>query len=367
MGGALKATIIKEFWALLRDPKGRITLVLPPMIQLVIFSFAVTLDVNNVDVAVLDRSGGSASIELIQQIEASPSFDEVKLLHSMEEVRRAVETQDVIAALVIEQDFDRDIVRGQPASVGVILDGRKSNAAQIVGGYLTRIAASTGAVVSGSPLASREASAPINWFNPNLEYIWFNMPSLLVIIVSVAGLSVTAQSVAREREMGTFDQLMVSPLTVPQILIGKMIPPFCVGLFNGTVYLIVAPLVFGVPFTGSLALFYLGLSAYLLSLIGVGLFVSSLSMTQQQAFLGSFVATVPVILLSGFSSPVENMPGWLQFITYGNPARYFLELSLGQFLKDMPAADVFGLLWPLLLIATITISAAGWLFRARME
>jgi len=367
MSGALKAMIVKEFWALLRDPKGRIPLDLPPWLQSLIFSFAVTLQVENVDIGVLDRSSGSASTELVQRIAGAKTFDEIKRLHSAEDLRRAIDRQDVLAALVIDEDFDRRVASGEPATVGVVLDGRRSNAAQIVGGYLTQIATDAGLELRPASTAPPQQAVAINWFNPNLEYIWFNMPSLLVVIVSVAGLSVTAQTVAREREMGTFDQLMVSPLTVPQILIGKMVPPFCVGLFNGTVYLIVAPLVFGVPFTGSIPWFYVGLSVYLVSLVGLGMFVSALSTTQQQAFLGSFVATIPVILLSGFASPLENMPGWLQTITYINPARYFLEISLGQFLKAMPAADMLPLLWPLVLIGVVTISVSGWLFRARME
>ncbi|MAF30428.1 MAG: hypothetical protein CL820_16080 [Croceicoccus sp.] len=367
MSGALKAMIVKEFWELLRDPKARITLVLPPLIQLLIFSFAVTLQVENVAIGVLDRSSGTASTELIQRIAGAETFDEVRRLGSAEELRRAIDRQEVLAALVIEQDFDSRIARDETATVGVVLDGRRSNAAQIVGGYLTRIAADTGLELRPASTPPPQNAIAINWFNPNLEYIWFNMPSLLVVIVSVSCLSVTAQTVAREREMGTFDQLMVSPLTVPQILIGKMVPPFFVGLFNGSVYLVVAPLVFGVPFTGSIPWFYVGLTIYLVSLVGLGMFVSALSTTQQQAFLGSFVATIPVILLSGFASPLENMPDWLRAITYINPARYFMEISIGQFLKAMPAADMLPLLWPLVVIGFVTIAVSGWLFRARME
>src|SRR5690606_33427960 len=142
-----------------------------------------------------------------------------------------------------------------------------------------------------------------------------------------------------------------STLRVHEILIGKMIPPILVGVFNGSIYLIVAPLVFGVPFTGSLLLFFVSLVAYLLALVGVGMLVSSASQTQQQAFLGSFLVTTPIILLSGYASPIDNMPDWLQTITYGNPARYFLIIVKGLFLKAMPAAAVFQQLWPLLLIA----------------
>jgi ABC-2 type transport system permease protein len=361
----LMAMIVKESWALLRDPKSRIVLVLPPLLQLFIFTYATTLEVKNVDIGVLDRSGGVHSNELISRISGSPNFRELRRLRSPDELREAIDDQEVIAALIIEQDFDRMVDRKGTATIGVVLDGRRSNAAQIVSGYLSRIVAGLGADLM--PRAEPGGPVVTNWYNPSLDYIWFTLPSLVAIIVSVAGLAITSQSVARERELGTFDQLMVSPLRVHEILIGKMIPPLLVGLFNGSLYLVVAPLIFGVPFTGSLALFYISLITYLLALIGVGMFVSSASQTQQQAFLGSFLVTVPIILLSGYASPIENMPGWLQTITYGNPARYFLVIVQGLFLKAMPATAVFSQLWPLLLIACVTLAASAWLFRARME
>lgn len=360
----LRAIIIKEIWSLLRDPKARIVLVLPPLIQLFIFTFATTLDVKNVDIAVLDRSGGVHAAELIQRINGSPNFREIRYLGSSAELTRAIDNQDVIAALVIEDGFDRALSRGEPARVGLVLDGRRSNAAQIVTGYISRITAE----MDIEAMAGMEGGAEVtHWFNPALDFIWFTLPALIVIIVSVAGLAITSQTVSREREMGTFDQLLVSPLRLHEILIGKIVPPFLVGAGNGILYLIVAQAIFGVPFTGSLLLFFVSLAVYLLALIGVGLFVSSLSMTQQQSFLGSFVATTPLILLSGYASPIANMPEWLQTITYANPARYFFVIVQGLFLKGMPAADILHQLWPLVLIALITLSASAWLFRSRME
>lgn len=359
------AMIVKETWALLRDPKSRIILILPPLLQLFIFTFATTLDVRNVNVGIYDRSGGVASVDLVQRIAGSPNFKTITPIRSEPELREMIDRQKVIAAIVIDEQFDRDVAAGRPARIGVVLDGRRSNAAQIVAAYIGQIAATVG---TDARVTDETGGAVVtNWFNPSLDFIWFTLPSLIAIIVSVSGLSITSQSIARERELGTFDQLMVSPLRVPEILIGKMIPPMVVGTVNGTIYLIVAPLLFGVPFTGSLLLFYLSLVVYMLSLVGVGLFVSALSMTQQQAFLGSFVATVPIILLSGYASPIENMPAWMQPITYINPARYFLIIDQGLFLKAMPASAVFDQLWPLALIAIATLSAAAWLFRARME
>lgn len=365
----LSAMIVKEMWALLRDPKSRIVLIIPPLMQLFIFSYSTTLDVRNVDIAVLDRSGGVHAAELVARIAGSPNFRDIRRLSSPAELAEVIDDQKAIAALVFDADFDARIARGEPATVGVILDGRRSNAAQIVSGYLGAIAGGYGADLLPRRLTETGAAGAVvtNWYNPSLDYIWFTLPSLVAIIVSVAGIAITSQSVARERELGTFDQLMVSPLRVHEILIGKMVPPFLVGMFNGSLYLVIAPLVFGVPFTGSVLLFFLALAIYLLALIGVGMLVSAASATQQQAFLGSFLATVPLILLSGYAAPIDNMPGWLQIVTYADPARYFLILVQGLFLKAMPAAQVFEQLWPLVLIACATLAASAWLFRARME
>jgi len=365
INGRLWAIVIKELLATVRDPRARITLVLPPILQLVIFGLATTLEVKNYDVGVLDNAGGAGSAEFIQRLGGAPNVGRVIRLRSHADLRDAIDRQRVIAAAVIEPEFDRDVAAHRPATIGVVLDGRRSNAAQLVASYLGRIAAGIGLPDAATPPAS--GTIVRNWFNPNLDYLWFTMPSLIVIICAVAGLSVTAQAVARERELGTFEQLLVSPLRVHEILIGKMVPPMLIGLFNATLYLIVSTTIFGVPFTGSVLIFYVALILYLLALIGVGMLVSTLSSTQQQAFLGVFLVTVPAILLSGYASPVDNMPEWLQVLALANPCRHFLVIVEGLFLKNMPAADVWANSWPLLIIAIVTIAASSWLFRARKE
>jgi ABC-2 type transport system permease protein len=363
----LIAMIIKEMWAILYDAKTRIILIVPPMLQLFVFSYSTTLDVRNVDVGIYDRSGGVHANEFIQRVAGSPTFRSVVRLHSAAEVQRAIDDQQVIAAIVIDSDFDSSLAKRQPTSVGVILDGRRSNAAQIVGSYISRIAGDMGADAMPRSAHDTQGSIVTNWYNPSLNYIWFTLPSLVAMITSIGGLALTSQTVARERELGTFDQLMVSPLRVHEILIGKMVPPFCVGVMNALVYLVFAVTVFGVPFTGSFLLFIIAVVVYVLALIGVGMLVSSVAATQQQAFLGSFLIVTPLVMLSGYASPIENMPGWMQIISYGDPARYFLVIVQGVFLKAMPAATVFHHLWPLLIIACITLTASAWLFRARME
>jgi ABC-2 type transport system permease protein len=186
-------------------------------------------------------------------------------------------------------------------------------------------------------------------------------------IALLIGLTVTSLSVARERELGTFDQLMVSPLRTHEILIGKLTPPIMIGLFHITLYIVAAIFVFGIPLRGSLFLLYGSSLFFLGSVVGLGLFISALSLTQQQAILGAFLFLVPAMLLSGFATPIENMPGWLQPVTYANPLRYFLVIVKGVFLKDIPVTEVLHQTIPLAIIAVVTLSVAAWLFRQRVE
>ncbi|HEV7306606.1 ABC transporter permease [Ensifer sp.] len=365
----LKALIVKELLAVLRDPKGRTVLIVPPILQLLVFSYAATLEVTNVDVLVLNRDNGQWSQELVERIGGSPTFRSVRFTDRPDEVQEAIDTQKFIAAIEIGPSFSRDIEAGQPAEVQMILDGRRSNASQIVSGYLTRIVATLAAdTPAGKRMASNAVSVVArNWFNPNLTYQWFMVPNLVASIALLIGLIVTALSIARERELGTFDQLMVSPLRTHEILIGKLVPPMMIGLFHITIYILAAVFIFAVPLRGSLFLLYGSAIFYLASVVGLGLFISALSMTQQQAILGAFLFMVPAMLLSGFATPIENMPAWLQPITYVNPLRYFLVIVKGVFLKDIPAVEVVRQTIPLLLIAIVTLSAASWLFRRRLE
>jgi len=365
----LRSIIIKELWAILRDPRTRIILLVPPIVQLLIFGLATTLEVKNMTLGVLDRDGGAWSQELLQRVAGSPNVTRIIPLKNEQDLREAIDRQHVIAALRFDSHFSADVASGRGGVVGLVSDGRRSNAAQIVSGYLDQIAAGVGASVSKTQTGSSSSggSVVINWCNRNLDYLWFTMPALVAVISAISAMSVVAQSVARERELGTYDQLMVSPLRVGEILIGKMVPPVLIGTFITTVYVILIPLVFRVPLTGSVALLYGALFIYLLALTGVGMLVSVLSATQQQAFLGMFLVAIPVILLSGYASPIDNMPHWLQVIAHLDPATYFLKVTEGVFLKAMPAADVLDNCWPLALICVVTLSASALLFRSRME
>jgi ABC-2 type transport system permease protein len=215
-------------------------------------------------------------------------------------------------------------------------------------------------------LASTPHVVARNWFNPNLTFRWFTLPGLIPIIAQLIGLIVTALSVARERELGTFDQLFVAPLRTHEILLGKVLPPLAFVFLHITLYVVVAVFGFGVPMRGSVLLLYGSAVFFLASVVGVGLFISALSATQQQAILGAFLFLAPATLLSGFATPIESTPSWLQPLTLVNPLRYFLVIARGIFLKGMGPGDVVNNTWPLLCIAAVTLTAAAWLFRRRI-
>jgi drug efflux transport system permease protein len=361
--------IIKELLAVWRDPRSRVILVVPPVVQLIVFSFAMTQEVKNVRMAVLNQDLGASSRELVARFRGSPYFASVRALSGAAGARDLLDAGDVILVVEIGQDFSRDLAAGRPAQVQALLDGRRANAAQIVEGYAERIvtqfnldrAAQSGRAPPASVLIGRA------WFNPNLTARWATVPGLLGTLTMLLGMVITALSVARERELGTFEQLLVSPLQPFEILIGKAVPAFIIGIGEASLILAIAVLGLSVPFVGNLGLLYAGLAVYLTAVIGVGLFISSLVATQQQAILGAFTFFAPAILLSGFVTPVENMPGWLQPITYVDPMRYFTVISRGVFLKAMPAAEVMQNLWPMVVLAAATLCCAAWLFGRRLQ
>lgn len=361
----LRAQIVKELLCVLRDPRSRLVLIVPPLMQLLVFSFAATLEVRQIDLAVCNRDGGRAGQELVQQLAASPLVGRLHPARSEAELAGMIDRQQVAAALVIPEGFSREQAAGRGASAQLLLDGRRANATQVALGYLQAIAARTGATLAGAPAA--EAVALRHAFNPNLTYRWFIVPSLVGILVSFITLLVTALSIARERELGTFDQLLVSPCTPTELVIAKMVPALLVG--TGLATLMVAAAVWGfrIPFTGSPALLLASLLLFILSMVGIGLMISSICSTQQQAILGSFAVGVPAVLMSGFATPVENMPLALQWAAEALPLKHFLIILRGSFLKAMPAEEVLLNAWPMACIAAATLGLATLFVRSKLQ
>lgn len=362
----IAALILKELQMLLRDRQSRFLLVGPVVLQLAIFPFAATLEVKNNTLAILNQDSGAESAELVQQLAQAKAFTEVLYLHSETELREAIDRQRALLVLRFPEDFSRAVTAGRPVAVQAVLDGRRSNSAQVALGYVRRIfqeySGSAGAA-SSRPLSEIVVR---HWFNPNLDYVYHIIPSLVAIITTISTLVVTALSVAREREHGTFDQLLVSPLTPGMIMIGKTIPALLVGTFQASLIVAAGIFVYGIRFQGSVLFLYVSIFFYSLALAGFGLLISSVSATQQQAFLGVFSFMMPAVLLSGFPSPVENMPVWLQYLDWLNPLRHFIVIVKGIFLKNIGLGGLAAALWPLLVIATLTLTAANWMFRRRL-
>lgn len=364
----IRALIVKELLAVWRDKKSRTVLIVPPLIQLLVFSFAATQEVRNVTLAVLDQDRTSLSRELISRFEGSSVFSRIVALDGEGDVGPVLDEGRALAVLNIGPDFSRDLLTGKSARLQLLLDGRHSNAALILQSYIAEMTARFGADWAAQRAGTRVPSVLMMraWFNPNLSSQWSIVPGLMAILTMLVGLIVTALSVARERELGTLEQLLVTPLTPTQVMIGKTAPALMICVAEGTVILLAAVFLFDIPFTGSLGLLYVSLLVYLAAVIGIGLFISALVTTQQQALLGVFLFMVPAVLLSGFATPIENMPDWLQAATVVNPIRHFLVIVRGVFLKDMGAAVLGDSLWPMALIAAVTLPAAGWLFRHRL-
>jgi ABC-2 type transport system permease protein len=363
----LLAIVRKELITMLRDPRARYSLVLPPIIQLFIFSSAATMEVKNIALAIVDLDRGPYAADVEQQLAGSRSFTRLPRYANVAGARVALEREQVVGILVLPSGFSPDLAAGRPASAQLLLDGRRSNAAQITAQYVSIILGAEGAPLSGAPAAGKANAEVVidNWFNPNLDYQWFMLPNLVGTLSLGVALMITALSVARERELGTFDQTLVSPATPIEIALGKLLPPLLVASVQSTLYLLIVTQLYGVPFRGSLLVFYASVLTFAEACAGVGLFISSLVHTQQQAFLGAFAVLLPFALLSGFATPIENMPWWLQFLTSINPLAHMLRLMQGLFLKGASVASLAQDLVKLLEIALCTTAAAVLLFRRK--
>lgn len=365
----LLAIVRKELITMLRDPRARLALIIPPIIQLFIFSSAATMEVKNIALAVVDLDRGPYAADVQQRLAGSRSFTRLPRYANVAAARGALEREQVIGILVLPSGFSADRAAGRPASAQLLLDGRRSNAAQITAQYVSAIMAAAAVPAGGGGAAlAPPVNAEVvldNWFNPNLDYRWFMLPNLVGMLSLGVALMITALSVARERELGTFDQTLVSPATPVEIALGKLLPPLFVASVQATLYLLIVTLLYGVPFRGNLLVFYAAVLTFAEACAGVGLFISSLVHTQQQAFLGAFAVLLPFALLSGFATPVENMPWWMQFVTTINPLAHMLRLMQGLFLKGASVASLTQDLVKLLEIALCTTAAAVLLFRRK--
>ncbi|MCL1907748.1 MAG: ABC transporter permease [Holophagaceae bacterium] len=363
----LRQLIIKELKILLGEKRAIAMLMMPVILQIAIFPFAANMEVRGSAVAIFNEDGGAESAEISQRIAKTAAFTSVINVYSHNDLRQVIDKQQALLAVHFPQDFSRSLLSlasssapHNSAQLQIILDGRRSNSGQIAGAYISQI---VGDYMAEKSPPRAPALLVRNAYNPNLNFKWHILPCLVAIITTVGCLNVTALSVAREKEEGTLDQLLVSPLTPAYIMVGKAIPGIQVAVGQACIIALTAIIVYGVPFTGSLLLLLLSMVIYGIALSGVGLFISSICSTQQQAFLGLFAFMIPAMMLSGFVAPIENMPRFLQLLSKGNPISYFIPTLKGLFLKQFALTDVLPLMWPMLLIAFFTFSAGLWMFK----
>ena len=365
----IAALVRKELLAILSDRATRIVLVGPAVMQTLIFGYAATFDLNRVPYAVLDLSRSASSAELLARIDSTGLFQRVANLDAVPQIAPLVDQGRVLLVLHIPQRLEAGLAGGETVPLQLILDARNSTTAGTASAYLGTIVDSFNAALRAR--AGLGPAAPLRietraWFNPQLQTRWNFVPALIAALSMLQTLMLTALSVAREREQGTFDQLLVTPLSPAEIMVGKALPPVLIGLVQATLVLLVALWWFRIPMAGSLSTLYVGLVSFMLAGVGLGLAISALSATMQQAMFSAFVLLMPMMLLSGLATPVANMPAWLQLATYVNPLRFGIDYVRRVYLEGLGLATLWPDLVPMLAMAAITLPLAAWLFRNRL-
>ncbi|HXF06787.1 MAG TPA: ABC transporter permease [Blastocatellia bacterium] len=360
MWGRIREIMRKEFRQVLREPRMRVLLFLPPLIQLTLFGYAVNLDVERGRIAWMDLDRTPTSRELRAVLEGSRHFQIVATPQSDADVHQLLDRGRVQAVIRVLPGFARDIQRGKVATIQILVDGTNSNTAAILSGYLQealsdyaarllveqqrrRLVAAT--LAAGTPLYRTVPAIGLRsrvWFNPELKSRNYFVPGVVVNIIAIITLVLTAMAIVREKEIGTMEQLLVTPIRPVELILGKTLPFAVVGLIEVILVTTAALAIFHIPFRGS-GLLLLGCSIlFLFTTLGMGLFISTVSRTQQQAMMSSFFFFAPAFMLSGFAFPIRNMPEIVQYLTYLNPVRYFIEIVRGIFLKGTGIT----ILWP---------------------
>jgi ABC-2 type transport system permease protein len=348
----LKQMLIKEFIQVFRDKRTRFLLFGPPIIQMVIFGYAATFEIHHVPTVVLDLDHSQESRELFSRFSSSPYFDVQRQLTDSRQMGELIDQGKATVGLEIHAGFAQNLRKGQIAPLQVIVDATNSNTALIASGYITQIALGFAQdyqkdriyriapqMVERIPSVQLE-SRP--WYNPDLRSRWFFVPGIIGSLTLVLVVTLTAFAVVREREIGTLEQIMVTPIRPAEFILGKTLPFFLIGLFDASLIATVGTLWFQVPFRGHILVLATGVILFLLCMLGVGLLISTVSSTQQQAMVTAFFFIMPAITFSGFGFPISTMPPWLQYFTYLSLLRYFLDVLRGTYLKGVGME----ILWP---------------------
>jgi len=347
----LKTMLVKEFTQILRDPKMRVVIFIVPMVQIIVFGYAVNTDVKHIATAVYDLDNSVPSRELVARLEQSGYFDIVARVGGVDQIGNLIDHGRVKAAIQINRGFAADIKGGRTAAVQVIVDGSDPNTARIVlshavtivGRYSDQLLVEREVRRRGAAWQPPELDLQIRtWFNENLESRNYYVPGVMAQLVLIVTMMLSAMSVVREKEVGTMEQMIVTPIRRWEFILGKTLPFALVGYLNVAMVTALAAFWFDIPIRGNLLLLGVATGVYLLSTLGFGLWISTVSQSQQQAMMSAFMFMFPAMLLSGFAFPVENMPESIQYLTWLNPLRHYLVIIRGIFLKGVGMA----VLWP---------------------
>jgi len=368
----IRHMLIKEFIQVFRDPRMKRIIFLVPAIQTIVFGYAATTDVRHIRTAVYDLDNSVPSRDLVARFIRSGYFDVVEHVGDDRRARELLDRSDAQVVLRMNKGFGEDVDAGRTAQVQVLVDGTDSNTAGIVLSYATKIALQASASILAARVARSQGAArqpgqveleSRAWFNPNLESRNFYVPGVIANIILIITLLLTSMAIVREREIGTMEQVMVTPITPVEFILGKTLPFALVGFADVALVTTVGTLWFGVPIRGSLVLLFFATGLYLMSTLGVGLLISTVSHTQQQAMMTTFFYIFPAILLSGFMFPIANMPEAIQWLTYLDPLRYFLVILRGIFLKGVGVS----ILWPEMVALGILGAGTLWLAMKRFH
>jgi ABC-2 type transport system permease protein len=369
--GRLRQLLLKEFRQTLRDPRAKRLLFVAPIVQLLVFGYAATTDVRNVATYVVDFDRTADSRQLVEALTASGYFRVAGSGERPAALVSALDHGDVLLGVEIPHDFAADLAAGRQADVQLLVDGSRANTANVALGYATRIVTRFG-LERGAEVAARAGAirraAGVDfrtraWYNPDLASRVYNVPAVMGTIVMLMSLMLTSLAVVREREIGTLEQLMVSPLTPAELIIGKTLPAVAVAFMDLLLVTTVALLWFGIPFRGSALLLGVASVFYIVCGLGVGLLLSTVSNTQQEAFMSMFFFFFPAVILSGFMFPVENMPLAIQYVTLLDPIRHFLVIVRGVFLRGAG----WGVLYPQILTLVVMSAAVLWVATKRFR
>ena len=369
MFARIKHIIIKEFLQALRDRRKRVFIIGPPLIQLFVFGYVATTDVTHIATALYDLDKSQQSRELIRKFKASGYFLIKFAPESAGEIRDLLDKGEVLCALQINPGFASDLKKGIPTEIQIIIDGTDSNTGMIAMNYATRIVAQYAQELASPAIKAKLSKIEFRsrvWYNPELRSRNYNIPGVIALIIMIICLMLTSMAVVREREVGTMEQLMVTPIRPVELILGKTIPFALISFFDMTLVTVVGVLWFKVPIKGAFSLLVLGTSLYLLSVLGIGLFISTITKNQQQALMATMLFGMPAILLSGFMFPIQNMPKIFQYLTYFNPLRYFLVIIRGVFLKGNGLDILYPQMLALLALGSVIIMISSLRFKKRL-